>query len=149
MELETQDARIRRLLSTVRTIALVGASPNPSRPSNAVMKYLLDRGYDVYPVNPGQVGETIHGRRVFSQLAEVPGPVDMIDVFRPSATAGEVVIEAIALAAEKGITAVWMQLGVIDEKAAARAREAGLEVVMDRCPKIDIERLFGGNDPHV
>jgi len=142
------DAAIRRLLSGVRTIALIGASPKPARPSNRVMKYLLDRGYAVHPVNPGQAGKTIHGREVFASLADVPGPVDMIDVFRNPAALRPLVDEIIALMAEMQINAVWTQLGVTDAEATDRARQAGLDVVVDRCPKIEIERLFGGHDPH-
>ena len=124
------------LLLRTRRIALVGASAKPDRPSFGVMRFLLDRGYEVTPVNPGLAGQEIHGRRVVATLAEA-APLDLVDVFRRSEEAGAVMDEAVAL----GARAIWLQLGVVDEAAAARARAAGLEVVQDRCPAIEWPRL--------
>jgi hypothetical protein len=123
---------IRALLLTTRRIALVGASARPERASFRVMRFLLDRGYEVTPVNPGLAGQDIHGRRVVARLAEA-GPLDLVDVFRRSEEAGAVMDEAVAL----GARAIWLQLGVVDEAAAARARAKGVAVVMDRCPVIE------------
>lgn len=134
--LET-DTEIADLLSSTRTIALVGASPNPSRPSNGVMAFLLSRGYQVFPINPGHAGGQIHGQTVYASLQDLPVAPDMVDIFRRSEDVGPVVDAAI----EKGAKAVWMQIGVINEEAAAKAEASGLKVVMDRCPKIDIPRL--------
>jgi predicted CoA-binding protein len=130
------DAEIRDILSSVKTIALVGWSPKPERPSHGVAAFLKRRGYRVIPVNPGQAGQEALGETVVARLAEA-GPVDMVDIFRRSEAAGGVVDEAIAA----GAKVVWMQLGVVDEAAAARARAAGLKVVMNRCPAIEIPRL--------
>ncbi|MDH3476239.1 MAG: CoA-binding protein [Rhodospirillales bacterium] len=135
------DAYIRGILDGVKTIAMVGASPTWNRPSFFAMKYLQEKGYRVIPVNPRVAGQEILGERVYASLAEVPGPVDMVDVFRSSAEAGAVAEQAIAVAKEKGIKVLWMQLGVRDDKAAAKAEAAGLKVVMDRCPKIEFGRL--------
>lgn len=131
-----QDDAIRDLLLTTRRIAVVGASDRPDRPSHGVFGFLLARGYDAVPVNPALAGREIHGRSVLARLDEA-GPLDMVDVFRRSADAGAVVDEAIRL----GARSVWLQLGVADEAAAARARAAGLRVVMDRCPAIEWRRL--------
>jgi uncharacterized protein len=136
MPLESDD-EIRDLLSSVRTIALVGASDDPRRPSNEVMARLQDHGYRVIPVNPQITGEHIHGEYVWRELAQIGEPIDMVDIFRRPQAAGEAVDQAIAV----GAKAVWLQIGVINEEAAARAEAAGLKVVMDRCPKIEIPRL--------
>jgi len=136
----TDDDTLRRILTTTRSIALVGWSPKTDRPSHRVAAYLAAKGYRVIPVNPGQAGQLALGKTVRASLAEVlekDGPVDMVDIFRRSEEAGGVVDEAIAI----GAKTVWMQLEVVDEAAAARARAAGLEAVMNRCPAIEIPRL--------
>ena len=133
----TTDAEIAELLGSVRTIALVGASDRPDRASYGVMKYLQEHGYRVMPVNPAITGETVHGEFVWRELSEIGEPIEMVDIFRNSEAAGDVVDAAIAA----GAKAVWMQLGVVNDAAAARAEAAGLKVVMDRCPKIEIARL--------
>lgn len=125
------------LLSETRTIALVGISDRPSRPSYGVMRFLQDHGYRVIPVNPQIAGEHVHGEFVWARLADIGVPIDMVDIFRRSEAAGDAVDDAIAA----GVKSVWMQLGVINEAAAARAEAAGLKVVMDRCPAIDIPRF--------
>lgn len=137
------NADLRRILRECRTIAMVGASANWVRPSNFAMKYLQGKGYRVIPVNPKDAGEVIHGERVYARLADVPGPVQVVDVFRNSEAAGGITDEAIALADALGIKVVWMQLHVRNENAARRADAAGLEVIMDRCIKIEYGRLFG------
>lgn len=133
----SDDAAIKALLESTRTIALVGASPKAERDSNRVMGFLLAQGYRVIPVNPGLAGQSIHGQTVVATLADIGEPVDLVDIFRNSEAAGETVDEAM----EAGAKAVWMQLGVVNAPAAARAEAAGLQVVMDRCPKIEIPRL--------
>ena len=133
----TTDAEIATLLNETRTIALVGASDRPDRPSYGVMATLQSHGYRVLPVNPQLAGEHIHGEFVWNGLSDIGVPIDMVDIFRNSAAAGEVVDAAIAA----GAKAVWMQLGVINEEAAARAEAAGLKVVMNHCPAIEIRRL--------
>jgi Predicted CoA-binding protein len=133
----TDSRDISSLLQSVRTIALVGASDRPDRPSNGVMKFLQGHGYRVIPVNPMITGEHIHGEYVWRELGQIGEPIDMVDIFRRSSEVGPVVDQAIAI----GAKAIWMQLGVIDDDAAARAEAAGLKVVMDHCPKIEIMRL--------
>ena len=125
------------LLNSVRTIALVGASDRPNRPSYRVMKVLQDHGYRVFPVNPQITGEHVHGEYVWRELSQIGEPIDMVDIFRRSEAAGDAVDEAIRI----GAKAVWMQLGVINEDAAKRAEAAGLKVVMDHCPAIEIPKL--------
>jgi len=137
------DAKLRAILQRVRVIAMVGASAHWNRPSYFVMKYLQGKGYRVIPVNPGLAGKEILGQRVYASLAEVPGPVDIVDIFRSSAAALEVAREAVRERKRLGIEVVWMQLGVRNEKAAAEAEAAGLKVVMNRCPKIEFGRLSG------
>lgn len=132
----TRDEDIAQLLTEARTIALVGASDRPDRASHGVMRFLLAQGYQVTPVNPALAGQELLGEKVVATLAEA-GPVDLVDIFRNSEAAGPIVDEAIEL----GAKAVWMQLGVINPEAAARAEAAGLKVVMDHCPKIEIPRL--------
>lgn len=133
----TTDTEIADLLRQTRTIAMVGASDRPDRPSYGVMRFLQAQGYRVLPVNPAITGEHVHGEYVWRDLAQIGEPIDLVDIFRNSEAAGEAVDQAIAA----GAKAVWMQLGVINEAAAARAEAAGLKVVMNRCPKIEIPRL--------
>ncbi len=142
-DLHYDDVMMQRVLKDTRTIAMAGASPNWVRPSNFAMKYLLGKGYQVHPINPGHAGKEIWDQTVYASLADVPGPIDMLDIFRNSAAAGDLVDEAIELKDEKQIKVVWLQLGVINHEAAARAEAAGLNVIMDRCPKIEYGRLFG------
>lgn len=131
------DSYIRSILAKVRTIAMVGASPNWNRPSHFAMKYLQGKGYRVIPVNPVAAGQEILGEKAYASLRDVPEKVDMVDIFRSSAAAGPLVDDAIAI----GAKVVWMQLGVRNDEAAAKAEAAGLEVVMNRCPKIEYARL--------
>ena len=131
------EGEIRELLGQKRRIAVVGASPNPARASNGVLAFLVAQGHNVIAVNPGHAGATIHGAPVVATLADVEPPAELIDIFRNSEDAGTAVDEAIV----HGAKAVWMQLGVINHAAAKRADSAGLVVVMDRCPKIEIPRL--------
>jgi predicted CoA-binding protein len=133
----TRDDEIAELLRNARTIAMVGASDRPNRASYGVMKFLQDRGYRVLPVNPQITGEHIHGEFVWRELSEIGVAIDIVDIFRKSEAAGEAVDQAIFV----GAKAVWMQIGVINEAAAERAEAAGLNVVMDRCPKLEIMRL--------
>lgn len=127
------------ILKATKTIALLGASPNPDRPSFGVMRFLLSKGYTVIPVNPGQAGKEILGQKVYGQLADIPQPVDMLDVFRNAQFLDSIVDEALALAPKPKV--IWGQLSVRDDKAAARAEAAGIKVVMDRCPAIEYPRL--------
>lgn len=133
----TRDEDIAELLRNARTIAVVGASDRPDRPSYGVMKFLQSHGYRVLPVNPHITGEHVLGEFVWRELAQIGEPIDIVDIFRRPDAAGEAVDQAIAA----GAKAVWMQLGVVDEEAAKRAEAAGLKVVMDRCIKIEIARL--------
>jgi len=133
----TSDADIARVLAATRSIALLGASHNPARPSHEVMRFLLACGYEVHPVNPGLAGQQLLGRRVYPDLASIPVAIDMVDVFRQSRYLPEIVAEAIAI----GARTLWTQLDVVDATAAATAARAGLEVVMDRCPAIELPRL--------
>jgi uncharacterized protein len=132
---------IRGILLSVKTIALVGASSNEVRPSNLVMKYLLGKGYDMTPVNPGLAGQTLLGKLVYATLKDIPHPVDMVDIFRNSEAAGAIVDEALSLASKPSV--IWMQLLVRNDEAAARAEAAGIKVVMDRCPKMEYGKLSG------
>lgn len=148
------NAYILGILRSVKTIAMVGASANWNRPSYFAMKYLQEKGYRVIPVNPGLAGQELLGERAYARLADIPGRFEMVDVFRNSEAAGPVADEAIALKEAKGIEVLWMQLGVRNDAAAARAEAAGLKVVMDRCPKIEFGRLnaelsWGGFDSGV
>ena len=138
-DLQYPDAELRRILRETRVIAMVGASPSWNRPSHFVLKYMQRKGYRVIPVNPAAAGQELCGERVFASLEEIPGSVDLVDVFRNSQAAGPITDQAIA----KGAKVVWMQLTVRNDEAAARARAAGLAVVMDRCLKIEYGRLSG------
>lgn len=133
------DAYIRDILDSVKSIAIVGASNNNVRPSYFVQKYLISKGYEVWPINPGLAGKEILDRPVHGSLADLPGPVHMVDIFRAAEHAGPIVDEAIRI----GAKVVWMQLGVRNDEAAAKAEAAGLRVVMNRCPKIEYGRLCG------
>lgn len=135
------DAYIKGILDEVKTIAMIGASANNVRPSYFVLKYLLSKGYKVWPVNPGQAGKEILGQKVYASLDELPAVPDMIDIFRNSEAAGVIVDEVIA--SGKLPKVIWMQLTVRHAEAAARAEEAGIKMVMDRCPKIEYGRLSG------
>ena len=135
------DAYVREIMKSVKTIALVGASNNPARPSWIVTKYLIERGYDVIPVNPGLAGQEILGRPVYGRLADIPRPVDMVEIFRNSQAAGPITDEALALDPLPKV--IWMQLSVRNDAAAERAEPKGVRVVMNRCPKIEYGRLSG------
>ena len=132
---------IRGILKSVQRIAIAGASDNPAKPSFLVQKYLAERGYEIFPVNPGKAGQKFHGREVFARLADVPKPIDMVDIFRASAFAGGLVDEALNLDPLPKV--IWMQLSVRDDAAAARAEAMGVQVVMNRCPKIEYGRISG------
>ena len=133
------DSYIRGILNTVKSIAMVGISPKDNRPSYFAFKYLLERGYHMIPVNPGQAGKDILGQKVYAKLADIPEPVDMVDIFRASPYALGVVEEALALKPLPQV--IWMQLGVRNDEAAAKAEAAGMKVIMNRCPKIEYGRL--------
>jgi predicted CoA-binding protein len=133
------DAYIREILGRSRSFAFVGASANPSRPSYFAMKYLLTKGYRIYPVNPGQAGKQILGQTVYAYLSDIDGPVDVVDIFRAPDAAPGIAREAVGI----GAKVVWMQLGIRNDEAARLAEEAGLKVVMNRCPKIEYGRLSG------
>jgi uncharacterized protein len=135
------DAYISGILNSVRSIAIVGASANEVRPSFFVTKYLIDKGYTVFPINPGHAGREILGRMTYASLADVPEPIDMVDVFRASAAVPGVVDEVLALDPRPAV--IWMQLTVRHDEAAAKAEAAGIKVVMNRCPKIEYGRLSG------
>lgn len=135
------DAELSALLKSARVFAVVGASPKPERPVYGVMERLIAKGYTVVPVNPGQAGGEILGQKVYATLADVPAPADIVDIFRTSDAALGVVQDAIANKDRLGLKAVWMQIGVINDEAARLATDAGLTVIMDRCPKIELARL--------
>lgn len=139
--LNDSDAELREILSTVKTIALLGASPNEDRPSYHVMEFLLQKGYRVLPVNPGQAGKEILGAPVYASLSDIAEPVDMVEVFRASNAVAGIVDEILSLKTLPKV--LWTQLGVIDEDAGKRAHDAGLKVVMNRCPAIEHPRLIG------
>jgi len=140
-DLAYSDAFIRGVLEGVRTVAVVGASLKDVRPSYFVVRYLIDKGYEVYPVNPGQAGKQILGGEVYASLADIPVAIDMVDIFRGSEAAAGIVDEALALDPRPKV--IWMQLGVRNDEAAAKAEAAGITVVMNRCPKIEYGRLSG------
>jgi predicted CoA-binding protein len=133
------DTYIRGILNTVKTIAMVGVSPKDNRPSYFAFKYLLERGYRMIPVNPGQAGKELLGQKVYATLADIPEPVDMVDIFRAAKFALPIVGEALAMAPRPRV--IWMQLGIRNDEAAKLAEDAGLKVVMNRCPKIEYGRL--------
>jgi len=133
------DSYIRGILNTVKSIAMVGISPKDNRPSYFAFKYLLERGYRMIPVNPGQAGKDILGQKVYAKLSDIPEPIDMIDVFRAAPYALPIVEEAVTLKPRPAV--IWMQLGVRNDEAAAKAEAAGMKVVMNRCPKIEYGRL--------
>ena len=133
------DSYIRGILNTVKTIAMVGFSPKENRPSYFAFKYLLERGYRVIPVNPGQAGKEVLGQKVYAKLADIPDPVDMVDIFRGSQFAMPIVQEALMLTPKPQV--IWMQLTIRSDEAAKLAEDAGLKVVMNRCPKIEYGRL--------
>jgi len=137
------DDYIKSILRSTKVIAMVGASGNEMRPSYFAMKYLLAKGFIIHPINPGMVGKDILGQKVYASLKEVPTPVDMVDIFRAADAAPEIVREALTEKDRLGIKTIWMQLGVISEEAAKLASYAGLNVVMDRCPKIEYGRMSG------
>lgn len=137
-KLLNSDGDLRRLLNDTKTIALVGASPKPNRPSYGVMAYLQQSGYRVIPVNPAAAGETILGERVYAALADIGEPIDMVDVFRRAEDTPPVAKEAVAA----GAKSLWLQLGIANDEAASIATEGGLDVVMDRCTAIEIGRLL-------
>jgi len=137
------DDLIKSILRSTKTIAMVGASGNEMRPSYFAMKYLSDKGFLIHPINPGMAGKQILGRTVYGSLKDVPAPVDMVDIFRASDAAPAIVDESLAEKDRLGVKTIWMQLGIVNEEAAAKARAAGLNVIMDRCPKIEYGRLSG------
>ncbi len=137
------DNLIKSILRSVKTIAMVGASGNDIRPSYFAMMYLLNKGYTIIPVNPGMVGKTILGQKVYASLKDVPAPVDMVDVFRESQYAPDIAREAVAEKDRLGIKVLWMQLGVISAEAEQIGKDAGLTVIMNRCPKIEHGRFSG------
>lgn len=136
------DATLATLFSSVKTIALVGASANAARPSNGVMRFLQGLGFKVYPVNPGLAGQDLNGEPVFKTLSDVPAPIDMVDVFRRSEEIADLVDQCLDIKDEKNIRIIWTQLGVIDAYAQSKAESNGLVMIMNRCPAIDIPRLI-------
>jgi uncharacterized protein len=143
VKLEYPDALIKSILRSVKIIAMVGASGNDIRPSYFAMMYLLNKGYKIIPVNPGMVGKEILGQKVYASLKDVPGPVDMVDIFREPKYAPDIAREAVAEKDRLGLKVLWMQLGVISEEAEKIGQDAGLTVVMNRCPKIEHGRFSG------
>ena len=146
MQLNYSDDVLRQVLSETKTVACVGVSKNQIRPSYYVARYLGLKGFRVIPVNPAYSGETLLGEIVYPDLASIPldaGPIEMVDIFRRSDQAGAVVDDALASLADRGLRTIWMQIGVIDEQAAVRAENAGMRVIMNRCPKIEYQRLNG------
>lgn len=137
------DELIKSVLRTTKTIALIGASANTQRASFFVLGYMLDHGYAVHPINPGLAGQQILGRTVYSSLKDVPAPVDMVDVFRSADAVPGILDEVLAEKDRLGIKTFWLQLGIVHEQAAKKAEEAGLTVIMDRCPKIEYGRFSG------
>lgn len=143
--LDSEDTHHAEILARTRTIAIVGISDKPTRPSNEVAHYLQAQGYRIVPINPGLAGKSILGEKAFARLADIPeryGPIQMVDIFRRSEQAGAVVDEAMEVLRARGLETIWMQIGVIDPAAADRARASGLRVVMDRCPKLEHMRLI-------
>lgn len=141
MSHDYSDAYLRDILTRTRRVAVVGVSMNPVRPSYYVARYLSLKGFEVVPVNPGHAGETVFGARVVASLGEIEGGVDMVDIFRRPEHVPPIVDEA--LEAFPDLQTIWMQIGVVNEDAAEKARARGVDVVMDRCPKIEYQRLFG------
>lgn len=140
------DAYLREILTETKTVAAVGVSKNPIRPSHYVARYLKTKRFRVIPINPGYAGEAVLGETVFPSLAEIPAdrdPIQMVDVFRNSEAAGGVVDEALEALLDRGLRTIWMQIGVINFEAAERAEKKGVRVIMNRCPKIEYQRLFG------
>ena len=137
------DDLIRSILRSTKTIAMVGASGNEMRPSYFAMKYLLDKGFLIRPINPGLAGKEILGQTVYASLKDVPAPIDMVDIFRAADAAPGIVNEAVKEKDRLKLQSIWMQLGIISEEAETKAREAGLTVIMDRCPKIEYGRMSG------
>ena len=137
------DTEILNILRNVKTIAMVGASANAVRPSSFAMKYLLGKGYDVIPINPKHAGQKILGQVTYNSLSDVPRPIDMVDIFRSSEMVAILLEEILTIKSQKKIKVVWMQLGVRNDKAAKIAKHNDLQVIMDRCPKIEYGRLFG------
>jgi uncharacterized protein len=137
------DDYIKGILRSTKVIAMVGASGNEMRPSFFAMKYLLAKSFIIHPINPSMVGKDILGQKVYASLKDVPASVDMVDIFRAADAAPEIVREALVEKDRLGIKTIWMQLGVVSEEAAKLAADAGLNVVMDRCPKIEWGRMSG------
>lgn len=138
-------SHLRAILESTRRIAAVGVSVNPVRPSSYVTRYLTTKGFEVIPVNPAYLGQSLYGRPFVASLADIPleaGPVDMVEIFRRSEQAGAVVDEALEVLPPRGLRTIWMQIGVIDWDAAARAEAKGVTVIMNHCPKIEYQRLF-------